>query len=72
LHTDAAVAALEMALVDDEAIVRAAAAIALGKSERPAEIVQLGPLLHDRRAGVRLSAAAAIARLSPAGSGGGS
>ena len=51
--------------------VRAAGAIALGKSERPAEIVQLGPLLHDRRAGVRLSAASAIARLSPAGSGGG-
>jgi len=67
-HTDAAVAALEMALIDKSALVRAAAAISLGKSERPQEIGQLAPLLHDRKYVVRLSAAAAIVRLSPAGS----
>ena len=68
-HTDGAVAALELALVDKSALVRAAAAISLGKSERPEEIKQLAPLLHDRKQVVRLSAAAAVVRLSPPGSG---
>ena len=68
-HTDAAREALEQALVDPEAVVRAAAAVALGKSERPEEIVQIAPLLHDRKPTVRLAAAVGIARLSPPGSG---
>ena len=68
-HTDAAREALEQALVDPEAVVRAAAAVGLGKSERPEEIVQIAPLLHDRKPTVRLAAAVGIARLSPPGSG---
>jgi HEAT repeat protein len=64
-----AVEALELALVDPEPVVRAAAALSLGKIGRPEEIIQLAPLLHDHKPTVRLAAAVAIARLSPPGSG---